>query len=136
MVNDNSDAEESYSIGLPIPGFEVDVVRPKDTSRPLTESSPVSPKTMEPIEESSLVERGSENKEVVDKILSRKRPSRALIKKMDLSLILQEGAAPELIENIRQLTMAAAKFDRDRGDKLTIMTAASRSAGTSARLSK
>ena len=122
MVN-NSATEESYSIGLPIPGFEVDVVRPKDTSRPLTESSPVSPKTMEPIEESSLVERGSENKEVVDKILSRKRPSRALIKKMDLSLILQEGAAPELIENIRQLTMAAAKFDRDRGDKLTIMTA-------------
>ena len=42
---------------------------------------------------------------------------------MDLALILQEGAAPELIENIRQLTMAASKFDRDRGDKLTIMTA-------------
>jgi len=123
MVNDNSATEESYSIGLPIPGFEVDVVRPKETSRPLTESSPISPKTMEPIEESSLVDRGSEDKEVVDKILSRKRPSRALIKKMDLSLILQEGAAPELIENIRQLTMAAAKFDRDRGDKLTIMTA-------------
>ena len=38
-------------------------------------------------------------------------------------MILQEGAAPELIENIRQLTMAASKFDRDRGDKLTIMTA-------------
>ncbi|MBT5404828.1 MAG: hypothetical protein HOL27_02615 [Candidatus Marinimicrobia bacterium] len=36
---------------------------------------------------------------------------------------MQEGAAPELIENIRQLTMAAAKFDRKRGDKLTIMTA-------------
>ena len=123
MVNDNSATEESYSIGLPIPGFEVDVVRPKNTSRPLTESSPVSPETMEPIEESPLAERGSMDKEVVDKILSRKRPSRALIKKMDLSLILQEGAAPELIENIRQLTMAAAKFDRDRGDKLTIMTA-------------
>jgi hypothetical protein len=28
-----------------------------------------------------------------------------------------------LIENIRQLTMAASKFNRDRGDKLTIMTA-------------
>ena len=42
---------------------------------------------------------------------------------MDLTLILQEGAAPELIENIRQLTMAASKFDRDRGDKFTIMTA-------------
>jgi len=64
-----------------------------------------------------------EDREVVDKVLSRKRPSRAVIKRMELALILQEGAAPELIENIRQLTMAASKFDRDRGDKLTIMTA-------------
>ena len=45
---------------------------------------------------------------------------------MYISLILQEGAAPELIENIRQLTMAASKFDRNRGDKLTIMTASFR----------
>ena len=45
------------------------------------------------------------------------------MKRIDLTLILQEGAAPELIENIRQLTMAASKFDRDRGDKFTIMTA-------------
>ena len=42
---------------------------------------------------------------------------------MDIALILQEGAAPELIENIRQLTMASSKFDRNRGDKITIMTA-------------
>jgi hypothetical protein len=62
-------------------------------------------------------------KEMVDKVISRKRPSRAEVKRMDLTLILQEGAAPELIENIRQLTMAASKFDRDRGDKFTIMTA-------------
>ena len=52
-----------------------------------------------------------------------KRPSRAEVKRMDLTLILQEGAAPELIENIRQLTMAASKFDLDSGDKFTIMTA-------------
>ena len=122
MIQGDAIEEESYSIGLPIPGFEVDVVRPtKNNSRPLTESAPVSPKTMEPMDKPSL--ENNEEKEVVDKVLSRKRPSRALIKKMDLSLILQEGAAPELIENIRQLTMAASKFDRDRGDKLTIMTA-------------
>ena len=123
MIQDDVADQESYSIGLPIPGFEVDVVTPKKTnSRPLTESAPVSPKTMEPMDRLAS-SGGSEEKEVVDKVLSRKRPSRALIKKMDLSLILQEGAAPELIENIRQLTMAASKFDRDRGDKLTIMTA-------------
>jgi len=122
MVYETPSQEESYSIGLPIPGFEVDVVRPKTESRPLTESNPVSPRTMQPLEETPN-QVNEEEKEVVDKILSRKRPSRAVVKRMELALILQEGAAPELIENIRQLTMAASKFDRDRGDKLTIMTA-------------
>ena len=123
MVQDNQTEQESYSIGLPIPGFEVDVVRPKtSSSRPLTESNPISPKTMDPMDSPSQ-ESAEEDRDVVDKVLSRKRPSRAIVKRMELSLILQEGAAPELIENIRQLTMAASKFDRDRGDKLTIMTA-------------
>ena len=122
MIQETPSLEESYSIGLPIPGFEVDVVRPKTESMPLTESKPISPRTMQPIEQNSnrVIE---EDREVVDKVLSRTRPSRAVIKRMELALILQEGAAPELIENIRQLTMAASKFDRDRGDKLTIMTA-------------
>ena len=123
MIQDTQEAgEEKYSIGLPIPGFEVDVARPKSDSRPLTQSVPISPKTMQPMDQPSAGEKGEE-REVVDKVLSRKRPSRAEVKRMDLALILQEGAAPELIENIRQLTMAASKFDRDRGDKLTIMTA-------------
>ena len=122
MMQETASAEkESYSIGLPIPGFEVDVTRSNKESRPLTQSSPISPTTMKAMDEVSIS--NEPKKEVVDKILSRKRPSRAEIKRMDLSLILQEGAAPELIENIRQLTMTASKFDRDRGDKLTIMTA-------------
>jgi flagellar biosynthesis/type III secretory pathway M-ring protein FliF/YscJ len=122
MMQETASAEkESYSIGLPIPGFEVDMTRSNKDSRPLTKSSPISPKTMKAMDEVSISNEPKE--EVVDKILSRKRPSRAEIKRMDLSLILQEGAAPELIENIRQLTMTASKFDRDRGDKLTIMTA-------------
>ena len=121
MQETASEEQESYSIGLPIPGFEVDVTRSNKESRPLSQSSPISPKTMKALDE--VNSKDEPQKEVVDKILSRKRPSRAEIKRMDLSLILQEGAAPELIENIRQLTMTASKFDRDRGDKLTIMTA-------------
>ena len=105
MIQDTETEQESYSIGLPIPGFEVDVVRPKTSgSRPLTESSPVSPKTMEPMGQPSN-DAAEEDRDVVDKVLSRKRPSRAVVKRMNLSLILQEGAAPELIENIRQLTI-------------------------------
>ena len=122
MMQETSQSEkENYSIGLPIPGFEVDVTRSNNESLPLSQSMPISPETMKAIDQSDEVE--EPNEKVVDKVLSRKRPSRAEIKRMDLSLILQEGAAPELIENIRQLTMTASKFDRDRGDKLTIMTA-------------
>ena len=79
MVQDNQTEQESYSIGLPIPGFEVDVVRPKtSSSRPLTESAPISPKTMAPMDSPSE-ESAEEDRDVVDKVLSRKRPSRAEI---------------------------------------------------------
>jgi hypothetical protein len=42
------------------------------------------------------------------------------IKLMKISLILPTGVAPELIENIRQLTMESSKFVPERGDKLTV----------------
>ena len=83
MIQETPSQEESYSIGLPIPGFEVDVVRPKSESRPLTEYNPVSPRTMEPLQETTKEER-SEDKEVVDKVLSRTRPSRAIVKRIRL----------------------------------------------------
>ena len=122
MVQDDLESQnDKYSIGLPIPGFEVDVSSNKNRI-PIQSPKPISPKalkaTYQEVDEDEPAE-----KEVVDKVFSTKRPSKTVIKRMDLSLILQEGAAPELIENIRQLTMAAAKFDRQRGDKLTIMTA-------------
>ena len=118
--------KSSYSVGLPIPGFEMDFTKSNKTSKKAEKPAPpvISVETKDPFEvTSSEVE---SNKPRVDKVLSRTRPSRAEIKKMYISLILQEGAAPELIENIRQLTMAASKFDRNRGDKLTIMTASFR----------
>ena len=113
----------TYSIGLPIPGFEMEFTESEKARKRAKEPEPpvVSVDTQEPIE---VTPEDTEFEEPrVNKVLSRTRPSRAEIKKMYISLILQEGAAPELIENIRQLTMAASKFDRNRGDKLTIMTA-------------
>ena len=113
----------TYSIGLPIPGFEMEFTESEKDRKRAKEPEPpvVSVDTQEPIE---VTPEDTEFEEPrVNKVLSRTRPSRAEIKKMYISLILQEGAAPELIENIRQLTMAASKFDRNRGDKLTIMTA-------------
>jgi len=131
-IKQSIDVEEnveksSYSVGLPIPGFEMDFTKSgnKKSKKAEKPAPPViSVDTKDPIE---VTAPGVEPKDPrVDKVLSRTRPSRAEIKKMYISLILQEGAAPELIENIRQLTMAASKFDRNRGDKLTIMTASFR----------
>lgn len=121
MMNENKSSTGSrYSIGLPIPGFEIDVMDEKPAAVAKPSPQPISPETMEPLAQSLS---DDSPREYVDKVLSRKRPSRAEVKRIDLTLILQAGAAPELIENIRQLTMAASKFNRDRGDKFTIMTA-------------
>ncbi len=51
------------------------------------------------------------------------RPAMASVRNMEISIIIQEGAAPELIENIRQVVMVASRFNRPRGDVLSIMTA-------------
>ena len=131
-IKQSIDVEEnveksSYSVGLPIPGFEMDFTKSGNKkSKKADKPAPpvISVDTKDPIEVTTLDVEPKNPR--VDKVLSRTRPSRAEIKKMYISLILQEGAAPELIENIRQLTMAASKFDRNRGDKLTIMTASFR----------
>ena len=126
IESEEESSQSGYSVGLPIPGFEMDFTNSNKASEKTEEPKPpvMSVETKKPIEVTD--ESISSNEPRVDKILSRTRPSRAEVKKMYISLILQEGAAPELIENIRQLTMAAAKFDRNRGDKLTIMTASFR----------
>lgn len=118
--------KSSYSVGLPIPGFEMDFTKSNKKSKKSGKPAPpiISVDTKNPIQVTSSETEITQPR--VDKVLSRTRPSRAEVKKMYISLILQEGAAPELIENIRQLTMAASKFDRNRGDKLTIMTASFR----------
>ena len=126
IESEEESSQSGYSVGLPIPGFEMDFTNSNKALKKAEEPKPpvMSVETKKPIEVTD--ESSSSNEPRVDKILSRTRPSRAEVKKMYISLILQEGAAPELIENIRQLTMAAAKFDRNRGDKLTIMTASFR----------
>jgi hypothetical protein len=126
IESDETSEKSTYSVGLPIPGFEMDFTNSNKSNKKVEDPRPpvMSVETKKPIQVSSVG--GDPNEPRVDKVLSRTRPSRAEIKKMYISLILQEGAAPELIENIRQLAMAASKFDRNRGDKLTIMTASFR----------
>ena len=45
------------------------------------------------------------------------------VKKMELTVILEDPISPKIIENIRTITMVASHFNRERGDKLQVMTA-------------
>ena len=103
-----TDSPPRGSVGLPIPGFDF-------TAEPPTKEPSSNPETTpmdSPVEDN-----------VVSRTQTEMRPSMASVRNMEISIIIQEGAAPELIENIRQVVMVASRFDRPRGDVLSIMTA-------------
>ncbi|HPC35766.1 MAG TPA: flagellar M-ring protein FliF C-terminal domain-containing protein [Candidatus Marinimicrobia bacterium] len=50
-------------------------------------------------------------------------PSIPVIKRQEISVILEDGVSPEIIENVRQVVAVAAHYDRARGDVISIMTA-------------
>ena len=103
-------------VGLPIPGFEFELEqKPEIMDKPTISKLP---------EGATLYQDKKEpDPEILSKTSSYKRPSTAQIIKQEISIILQEGSSPELIENIRQLVMMASRFNRSRGDVLSIMTA-------------
>ncbi len=100
-------------VGLPIPGFEF-AVEPQGSDVEIVEEK--APVTIE-----SKPRQSGEN--ILSRTASVKRPSIAKVQKMEISVILQEGFAPELIENVRQIVLVASRFNRARGDKLTLITA-------------
>ena len=102
-----SDAPASGSVGLPIPGFDFTADSPDQTPSPSTDV---------PMD-------AAVNDNVVSRTEKEMKPSMASVRNMEISIIIQEGAAPELIENIRQVVMVASRFNRPRGDVLSIMTA-------------
>ena len=102
----DSDAPKSGSVGLPIPGFDFTA-----ENTPEVENE-VEVKMDSPVDDN-----------VVSRTKTEKLPSMASVKNLEISIIIQEGAAPELIENIRQVVMVASRFNRARGDVLSIMTA-------------
>ena len=103
-----TDSPSRGSVGLPIPGFDFTAESPAENTNAPPESAPLS----SPVEDN-----------VVSRTQTEMRPAMASVRNMEISIIIQEGAAPELIENIRQVVMVASRFDRPRGDVLSIMTA-------------
>ena len=103
-----TDSPSNGSVGLPIPGFDFTAEIPKDNNLPPKEETPMNSQAQD---------------NVVSRTQTEMRPAMASVRNMEISIIIQEGAAPELIENIRQVVMVASRFDRPRGDVLSIMTA-------------
>ena len=114
---DRSTGSQSGDIfgSLPIPGFEFE-----SDARGASSNVSELPTSAEPTSKFVLGDRQSK---VLSRTVTSKHPATAYIKKLEISIILQEGAAPELIENIRQVVMVASRFNRARGDALSIMTA-------------
>ena len=109
---------EFSSMGLPIPGFDFEVEAEPQVSQESAARGQAGPDMVVPIQEPTMA-----GERVQSKTLTHRVPAVAAVKRIQISIILQEGAAPELIENIRQVVMVASRFDRTRGDVLSIMTA-------------
>jgi len=109
---------EFSDMGLPIPGFDFEVEAEPQVSQESAVQGQAGPGMVVPIQEPNMA-----NERVQSKTLTNRMPAIAAVKRLQISIILQEGAAPELIENIRQVVMVASRFDRTRGDVLSIMTA-------------
>ena len=114
----SSEDTEFSSMGLPIPGFDFEVEAEPQVSQESAARGQAGPDMVVPIQEPTM-----DGERVQSKTLTHRVPAVAAVKRIQISIILQEGAAPELIENIRQVVMVASRFDRTRGDVLSIMTA-------------
>ena len=114
----SSEDTELSSMGLPIPGFDFEVEAEPQVSQESSARGQAGPDMVLPIKEPTM-----DGERVQSKTLTHRVPAVAAVKRIQISIILQEGAAPELIENIRQVVMVASRFDRTRGDVLSIMTA-------------
>ena len=114
----SSEDTEFSSMGLPIPGFDFEVEAEPQVSQESAARGQAGPEMVVPIQEPTM-----DGERVQSKTLTHRVPAVAAVKRIQISIILQEGAAPELIENIRQVVMVASRFDRTRGDVLSIMTA-------------
>jgi flagellar biosynthesis/type III secretory pathway M-ring protein FliF/YscJ len=116
---DGSDPQSEFSsMGLPIPGFDFEVEAEPQVAQESSDGGQQGPGMVVPIQEP-----GNTTERVQSKTLTKRVPAIAAVKRLQISIILQDGAAPELIDNIRQVVMVASRFDRSRGDVLSIMTA-------------
>jgi len=119
--------DRSSDLGLPLPGFETpeDVVRAEQkTAVPSLQEGPTA-KTETATPEAAHEIARQEPKRVAKQV---QRSSMAIpvIKRQQVNIIMEDGITPEIIENVRQVVAIASRFDRARGDVISVMTASFR----------
>ncbi|MCH8010373.1 MAG: hypothetical protein IIA61_00230 [Candidatus Marinimicrobia bacterium] len=108
---------KSRLTGIPIPGFDFQIEEePEVPTERLSEIK----------EEEGMEQAFPSQAQIMTQSYTDITASRPIIEKLEISCILPEGSAPELIENVRQIIMVASHFNRSRGDMLSIMTASFR----------
>ncbi|MDD5766472.1 MAG: flagellar M-ring protein FliF C-terminal domain-containing protein, partial [Candidatus Marinimicrobia bacterium] len=108
-------AKQTYS--LPLPGFEIpqEAFNETPSNQPAVE---LTSDTAENIEEPS---EDQELKEAPDSKISVQKQSAPIpvIKRQQISIIVEDGVTPDMIENIRQVVNIASHYDRSRGDVIS-----------------
>jgi len=119
-ITSNENKTTSKMTGIPIPGFDFQIIDDDNSVEEIDIN----------INETPLEDTNSNQRTNGSQILSQSytdtKASMPIIEQLDISCILPEGSAPELIENVRQIIMVASHFDRSRGDVLSVMTASFR----------
>ncbi len=121
-------AQRTVTNPFPIPGFPDVETGIGEPIRPLDEAEPSLP-SEEAAGEGEVVTGMAEVTGTIE--TTGGLPS---IKSMAVSIILEDGVSPQIIENVRQVTLVASRFDRDRGDVLSITTASFKDRRPSAEL--
>ena len=111
-------SRESVTNPFPIPGFP-DVPDEDAPIEAITdEDQPFEEEGIFPDEESAAAQAPA-----ADQTFAEITEGLPQIKAMSINVILEDGVSPQTIENVRQVALIASRFDRDRGDILSITTA-------------
>lgn len=108
---------KSTELGLPLPGFETpeEVVRAEHGATPTTlREGPPEEVTREPAQMAA---------KKPAKTTRSAGPAIPVIKRQQVNIIMEDGVTPEIIENVRQVVAVASRYDRSRGDVISVMTA-------------
>ena len=102
---------------FPIPGFPERAIEPSEPVRALDEETEAAlARGISPQDRSGAAVELAE-------LTAGEVANLPLIRSMTINIILEDGVSPQIIENVRQVTLIASRFDRDRGDELSITTA-------------